>query len=243
VLFGYIDNDMDGVEDKDDLCPKSLMTDLVDLTGCSIKSLISPHHFAISSGLGIAEDEDASYTFSTFNVNYYYKKISVQLSSSYYDLESDTLNSSGTNDTYFNLFYTSKIRENFSLTLGTGTVLPSFDDINNSQDYTTSIFGKYAKDNWTLSAGASYAFIGDVNANNKLAYNMAIGYYWNTNFYSSLGYYVSESIYDDVEDFESLSLSTYYDINKNWFAILSLTEGMSAVSLDNSMGVKVGYYW
>ncbi len=242
-MFSYIDNDMDGVEDKDDLCPNSLMTDLVDLTGCSIKSLISPHHFALSSGIGSAKDLDASYTFSTLNLSYYYKKLSLQLSSSYYDLASDTLNDSGMNDTYLNLFYSTNVMENFSVTVGTGLVLPTFDDVNNSQDYTTSIFGKYAVNDWTFSAGASYAFIGDANANNRFAYNMSMGYYWNKSFYSSLGYYVSQSIYDEIDDFESLSLSTYYDINKNWFAILSLTEGMSDVSLDNSMGVKLGYYW
>jgi hypothetical protein len=37
VLFAYVDSDMDGVEDKDDLCPNTLMTDLVDLNGCTIK--------------------------------------------------------------------------------------------------------------------------------------------------------------------------------------------------------------
>jgi hypothetical protein len=243
VLFAYVDSDMDGVEDKHDSCPNTLMTDLVDLSGCVIESLVSPHHFSVMAGASYANDEANTYTFSSIELDYYYKKFSLQLSTSYYDLKSDTLNQEGMNDTYLNFYYKFKPSKNFSLTLGTGLALPSYDGVNNKIDYGTSIYGRYRVDKWSFSTGGGYTLIGDTNASNRLFYNVSTGYSWNSKVYSSIGYYVSESIYDGVGDFESLSLYNYYSINKNWFTTVSFTQGLNDVSLDNSMGVKVGYYW
>jgi len=49
-LYAYIDTDLDGVADNDDMCPNTLITDLVDLSGCSKKSLVSPQHFSFITG-------------------------------------------------------------------------------------------------------------------------------------------------------------------------------------------------
>ena len=47
TLVAYSDFDLDGVEDIHDNCPNTSMTDLVDINGCTIKSLKSNHHFDI----------------------------------------------------------------------------------------------------------------------------------------------------------------------------------------------------
>jgi len=39
-LYGYIDSDLDGVDDSIDRCPNTPFSDLVDKYGCSIKSLV-----------------------------------------------------------------------------------------------------------------------------------------------------------------------------------------------------------
>ena len=243
LLLAYVDSDMDGVEDKNDRCPNTAMTDLVDLSGCTIERLVSPHHFSVMAGATYANDKENTYNFSSLEFDYYYKEISVQFSTSYYDLESSTLNKEGMNDSYLNLFYKFNPSKNFSLNLGTGLVLPTYDNVNNKVDYATSIYGRYALDKWSLSAGLGYTFVGDVNASNRRFYNVSTGYSWNNNFYSSIGYYVSESIYEGINDFESLSLYNYYSINQNWFTTVSFTQGLNDVSLDNSVGVKLGYYW
>ena len=242
-LFAYVDSDMDGVEDKDDLCPNTLMLDLVNLQGCTIKSLLSPHHFSLMAGFNYAKDNNTSYNFSSMEFSYSYKKLSLQLSTSYYTLETDAKSSEGLNDTNLNLLYRLMPLNNFTLSLGGGIAFPTYDSSSNKTDYSLFMYGNYTLDKWALLGGVGYRFIGDSNASNTLFYNLSAGYNWSTNVYSSLGYYFSKSIYEEVDGFESLSWYNYYRINKNWFGTLTLTQGLNSQSLDNSMGVKLGYSW
>jgi len=241
--FAYTDSDMDGVPDADDHCLNTPMTDLVDLSGCTKKSLISPHHFSVIGGEGYAQESNDIYTFSSFELNYYYKKLSVQLTTGYYDLKSNDINSSGLNDTYLNLFYTFNPIKNFKLSLGMGIAFPTYDNIDNRTDYSTSLYGRYSLDKWSLSSGVGYRLIGDNNTVNTFYYNLGIGYSWSDKVYSSLSYSVSQSLYEGNEDLKSLSLYNYYNINKSWFATINYSHGLSDASLDNSIGVKIGYYW
>ena len=52
ALMAFTDSDLDGVEDAKDKCPNTPFMDIVDLNGCTKKSLISQHHFDIIAGLG-----------------------------------------------------------------------------------------------------------------------------------------------------------------------------------------------
>jgi len=241
--FAYTDSDMDGVPDADDHCLNTPMTDLVDLSGCTKKSLISPHYFSVIGGEGYAQENDDAYTFSSFELNYYYKKLSVQLTTGYFDLKSNDINSSGLNDTYLNLFYTFSPIKDFKLSVGMGIAFPTYDNIDNRTDYSTSLYGRYYLDKWSLSFGLGYRLIGDNNTVNTFYYNLGIGYSWSDKIYSSLSYSVSQSVYEGNEDLKSLSLYNYYNINKSWFATINYSHGLSDASLDNSIGVKIGYYW
>ncbi len=243
VIFAYLDSDMDGVEDRDDLCADTPLTDLVDLSGCTIEHLLSPHHFSLMAGMSYADDNDAIYNFSSFEFDYYYENFSLQLAASYYRLEANGLNQNGENDTYLNLFYRINLLKDLSLTLGTGIILPTYNSIDNRTDYSSSIYGRYQIDNWSFSTGVGYTFIGDQNASNRVFFNLNTGYSWSKRHYSSIGYYFSETIYEGIGDFESLLLYHYYSIDDHWFITLNATEGLSSASLENSVGVKVGYYW
>lgn len=242
-LLSYIDSDMDGVEDKDDLCPNTLITNLVDTTGCSIKSLISPHHFSLTAGTSLAKDINSTYNFSTLELDYYYQNISLQLSSSYYNFKNTTLNENGINDTNLNFFYKFYPKENFMLTVATGISFPTYYNSDNKTDYSTSITGYYYLEDLSFSTGFGYKIIGDTNSSNVFFYNINTGYTWNSKYYYSIGYYVSESIYNGIENFKSIALYNHYSINKKLFTILSLSKGLSNTSLDESIGVKLGYYW
>jgi len=243
LSFAYTDSDMDGVPDSDDACPRTPITDLVDLSGCTKKSLISPHHFSLLIGEGYAKDNDSAYTFSSAELNYYYKKISLQLSTGYYDLTSSDLNSSGFNDTYLNLFYAFKPMKNLNVSWGVGLALPTYDSVDNKTDYSTSLSARYKLDSWSFSAKTGYRLIDDNNAVNTLYYSLGTGYHWNEKLYSSLSYSVSQSIYEGNDDLKSLSFYNYYQINNNWFTTVNYSRGLSDASLDNSIGVKIGYYW
>jgi hypothetical protein len=243
LLNAYNDSDLDGVEDRVDQCPNTPMTELVNLMGCTVEHLLSLHHFSVKGGFSYALDQESRYTFSSFEFDYFYQDFSLQLSSSYYDLESNMVSDEGVNDSYIKFFYTLKPFDNFSLKLGSALALPTYEESKNRVDYLTSISGKYSQNNWNCSMGLGYSISNDVNSSNRLFYHLNFGYTWSDDFYSSIGYYISQSSYEGLNNLESISLYNSYAINKNWFTTLSLTQGLNEATLENSMGVKLGYYW
>lgn len=243
TLFAYIDNDMDGVPDINDHCPNTPMTDIVNLSGCTKQSLISPHHFSVIVGEGYANENDVSYTFSSFELDYSYKNLSIQLATGYYNLKSNDLNDSGFNDSYLNLFYTFSPMKNFKLSLGGGIAFPTYDNTDNKIDYSASLYGHYYWNKWSFSSGLGYRLVGDNNATNTFYYNLSTGYTWTDKFYTSLNYSNSQSIYKENKDLKSLSFYANYQINKHWFTIFNYSYGLSDTSLNNSIRVQIGYNW
>ena len=250
TLFAYSDRDMDGVEDRDDLCPNTLLTQLVDLSGCTIKNLVSPHHFDIVLGESYTWDDTITIKSSSLQLDYYYKNFSLQLFSSYFDLEGEKTSNSGQNDTYLNAFYKIDISDTFLIRLRAGFSSPTYKDNLNKTDATLSIYGRYQHDNFRLFGGVGYSFIGDREENGTalidkslLFYNLGLGYDFSSKFYGSVGYNYSESIFRESNDIELLSLYGYYSFNKNWFSILGYRYGLSQSAMRESVGIKLGYYW
>ena len=248
-LLAYVDTDMDGVPDESDNCANTPLTELVDLSGCTIKKLKSDHHFDILLGQSYADDGDSTLYSSSLKLNYYYKKFSMQLASSYYDSSIDSTNSTGQNDTYLNISYLFNPIKNFYLTLGGGLVFPTYNNEDNKLDYTASIYGRYKLDKWSFMLGMDYNTIGDIDTTNNLdyknsfSYNTGLGYSWNSTFYSSINYYHSESIFTNVDDLETLSVNTYYTIDEHWFSSLNYGYGFLETGKRESIGVSLGYYW
>jgi hypothetical protein len=76
-LFAFNDADLDGVEDSVDQCPGTSLTELVDISGCTIKDLASPHHFDLIMGASYSQispiqERTDTYTAS-LQADYYYK--------------------------------------------------------------------------------------------------------------------------------------------------------------------------
>ena len=247
--MAYIDSDMDGVPDKNDNCANTPLTELVDLSGCGIKSLVSPHHFDILLGESYSTDNISTLNLSSLTVDYYYKAWSLQLSSSFYQSSSKTQSTSGINDTYLNFFYLLKPFKNFYLSMGGGIVFPTYNRADNKIDYTSSLYGRYKLEDFSFIMGIGYGKIGDNNSdnivsyNNTLSYTIGTGYNWNSNFYSSLSYSNMNSIFENAEDLESLSLYTYYSFNKHWFSNVNYRYGFLTNDSRQTIGVNLGYYW
>ena len=248
-LVAYVDSDMDGVPDKSDKCANTPLTELVDLSGCTIAKLISEHHFDVVLGQNYTSDNNSTLNLTSLRIYYYYKKWSLQLATSYYESTFDTQTNSGQNDTYLNLFYLFKPFENFYLNVGGGVVFPTYDSVDNKMDYTASLYGRYKWDKLSLILGMGYGKTGDSNSNdvvsynNTISYNTGLGYTWNSNLYSSIGYSKVNSIFEGTEDLESLSLYTYYAIDKHWFTNVNYRNGLLSVGSRESIGANVGYYW
>jgi len=261
-LFAYADNDLDGVEDSLDRCPNSAMTDIVDIQGCPLKSLVSEHHFDIIVGASYEEERDIEFvdkirtTTESLQIDYYYKNFSLQMMSSYYQTDIDydgTLSDtddSGMNDTTIAAFYQVLATPSFAVRLGAGVILPTYDSSldNESTDYLASINLSYAFDDFSVFGGYTYTIINDddvgfIQYQDTNAISGGVGYYISPEIYASLSYFRSDSIYKDVDDTESASAYVFYSLTPNWFTTVSYSKGFSDPTSDDYVALRVGYYF
>jgi len=255
VLFAYIDSDMDGVDDPTDQCPNTPITELVDIKGCSVEALKSPQHYDIIVGQNYSQtdyntNEKTDTHSTTLQLDYFYKNFSAQLLSAYYSSKSATYSDSGLTDTTLAGYYLLPIRYDFSIRVGAGVLLPTFDSSfnNNNTDYLAAISATYSIDRVNLFAGYNFTKINDddipyynITYQNTHAYNAGVGYYLNNKWYASVSYYQADGIYTAMEDIKSASLYNFYSIDKNWFTTLSYAYGLSDSASDHSASLRLGY--
>ena len=255
TLFAYTDGDMDGVEDKDDLCLSTPFTDLVGLDGCSIESLVSPHHFSLITGLAFSDSDyntlSKTDTLTTsLQVDYYYKNFSLSLASSYFKNKSSTYSSSGLNDTYLGVAY-QWMYQNLYLSVGGGLLLPTYKSSlnNNNTDYTANINLSYTFNNVNIFGVYGYTLVNDddvvdvVSYEDAEYYSFGLGYYLSQDLYLSTYYNESDSVYKSVEKLKTISLYGYYSLDENYFLTGSYAYGLSDSASDNYVTLKVGYYY
>ncbi|MDF1876300.1 DUF3187 domain-containing protein [Sulfurimonas sp. SAG-AH-194-L11] len=260
-LFAYVDTDFDGVEDGMDLCPNTSFTELVDIKGCPIKSLVSPHKFDIIVGASYSDInyQSASQTqtlSSTVQFDYYYKNFSLSASTSYFNTSSDTYLDAGLNDSFVGASYTIKPTNSLYIRLNAGVILPTYETTlnNNETDYTGSVSLSYTVAGVSLFGGYSYTFINDLDTTvtdangtttisyqNAEAYNVGIGKSITDKLYMSVSYNSADSVYENLKDIETASLYGYYGIDTHWFTTFSYARGLSDTASDNYASIRLGY--
>jgi hypothetical protein len=258
-LLAYNDYDMDGVDDKIDKCPNTSFSELVDISGCTIKSLKSSHHFDIIVGIDYSQKnydtlEDTETFSQSLQIDYYYKNFSLQASSSYYNSQSTTYNNGGMNDSFLGAYYKLKPSKELTVRLGTGVIISTYDtDLNNNNtDFTTSVSLSYTLKKVNIFGGMSYTIINDddidtvdtlVLYQNTSSQNIGVGFYPTAKSYMSIGYNISDSIYKDVDKIKTLSFNAFYNIDANWFATANYAFGLSDTASDNYASLRLGYYF
>lgn len=254
ALLAYEDYDIDGVDDTIDKCPNSLITDLVDVNGCTTKALVSPHHYDIVLGLSYSQVDDTIEITDTISesvqFDYYYKRFSFQVATSYYSSDSDSLSTSGLNDIFIAGYYEFKPSQDLSVRLGAGIVLPTYDtDLdNNNMDYVASTNLSYALKTMNIFGGYSFTLMNDDNVDTLIYQNVnsfygGLGFYPTSKLYISASYSSSDSVYDGFESADSASVYTYYAIDANWFSSFSYGYGLSDSASDHSASLRIGYYF
>ena len=252
-LYAYIDDDMDGVEDKDDSCLYTPFMDIVDNKGCSIESLLPSYHFDLIAGVSYSETDYNTLSkvdtiTTTLQLNYYYKKIILSLSSSYYNNYGDDYRASGMNDTYLGLEYI-LFDEELYMSLGGGVVLPTYEDYfgSNKTDYRVNLNLGYTMQNINLFTTFGHSFINDEDVINELYYqdsnyfSLGAGYFFSHKLYTSLSYSESDSIYRDIEKIRTASLYGFYSLNSRSFLNLTYAHGLSDSASDNYLSLSIGY--
>jgi len=263
-LFAYVDSDLDGVEDSLDRCPNSAMTDIVDIQGCPVKSLVSQHHFDVIVGLSYEEEQDIAFvdkfsrTTESLQIDYYYKNFSLQMLTSYYqsdtsynsDLNLSDVDDSGMNDTTLAAYYQTLITPKLALRVGAGVILPTFDSSLNNEatDYLASVNLSYTLGEASLFAGYTYTMINDddvglIKYQDTNAFSGGLGYYLTPKLYSSISYFQSDSIYKGVDETKSASVYMFYSLSSHWFTTASYSKGLSDPTSDNYLALRVGYYF
>jgi len=261
-VLAYNDSDFDGVADNLDRCPNTPFSELVDIQGCTIKRLVSPHNFDFIVGMSYSSSDyqtlNATDTLTTtLQTDYYYKNFSMQLSTSFYKTEGSDYSDSGINDSFIGFAYSFKPLEKLSVRVGIGALLPTYNTSlsNNNTDFVRSLNLSYTQKEYTLFSGISYTQIRDDdttilyadNTTQEITYqdtsalSLGVGHYMSAKLYTSLAYNWSESVYTSVEAIQTASLYGYYNISKEYFTTVSYSYGLSDSASQHYLSLRFGY--
>lgn len=255
VLFAYVDSDLDGVSDNTDQCPNTPISELVDIKGCSLQALKTSHRFDFILGESYSQidyntNEKTDTHATTIQADYFYKNFSIQALTAYYSSDSASYSDSGLTDSTLAAYYLIPISNNFSMRVGAGVILPTFDSSlnNNNTDYLAAISGTYSMNRLNIFAGYNYTQIKDddipayqITYQNTHAFSAGLGYYMTEKWYSSVSYYHADGIYTIMQDIKSASVYNFYTLNKNWFTTLNYSHGLSDSASDHSVSLRLGY--
>ena len=256
VLFAYEDYDMDGVDDTQDKCPNTLLTDLVDINGCTVESLVSPHHYDVILGVSYSQvdyntNEKTDNFSESLQLDYYYEKFSLQVATSYFKSQSKTYSNDGLNDTMLAVYYRFNSSKELSIRVGAGVILPTYKSglNNNKTDYTSSLSLSYSLNSLNIFGGSNYTIVNDDDIDGFISYQNSaslyggLGFYPNSRSYISTSYSKSDSIYTDVIAIENISVFSSYSFNENWFGMFSYAYGLSSSASDHYLSLRIGYYY
>ena len=256
ALHAFVDSDLDGVEDGADRCANTPLSDLVDTSGCTVKSLKNEHHYDIVFGVGYsqldAQTLEKTDTLTTsLQIDYYYQAVSVQFSTSRYQSDGDTYSSSGMNDTTLAAYYRFQPTQELSVRPGGGVIFPTYESGygNEAADLFGSLDLGYKLEDTTLFGGLIYTVVNDDDVSGSATYQNTVaayfgaGYYPSPESYASVSYYRSDSIYTDIEPIKNISLYGYYSFDAHWFGTAGYALGLSDSASDNSLTLRLGYYF
>lgn len=244
-LIAYEDSDIDGVEDSIDLCPDTSFDKLVDENGCPEDEKYWGS-FSLQFGNEISFDSfnERVNNYTLFG-SYRYQNWNLSLSNTQqttYDINNDASTSRG--DLYLTtgyLFDNSGFQT--KLSFGTKVALADSDVGTGENDYFTSLNMTYFINNSQSVFGyLSYSLNGDseIDYQNSLGYSFGTGYLLNSNWYSSLSYDCSSSIYKEGEKYQALSFFNSYSFLENYFISMNYTYGLDEVSYTHTISTNLG---
>ena len=254
LAYAYQDSDFDGVEDIVDKCPQTSFSDLVDISGCTIKSIDKEINFDIIFGVGYSQinysSQQRSNTVTTsVQSDMYIGNWSFELFASKYYSNINNQTKNGIDDTLLNLFYRYALNEKISLSLGAGVILPTYKSgyENEKTDYSIMLDFQYYSDFSTyLFGNYGYTWINDldmpfVQYENISNFSIGAGYMFDLKNMLSLSYGYSETIYKDTKETQVLRLSYSYMVDSHWFIYADYDYGLNDWASDNSLLFRVGY--
>ncbi len=238
----FLDDDLDGVANEDDLCPNSALTDIVDATGCSVGKITfkKEHHFDITAGISYSKfDDNNSQTAQSISLGYYYGNFSAYFYTSNYDSKTGE---SGIDDSTL-AFYYRKVQKDIAYKIGIGSYIPTNDADGNEADYFFNTKITYYMDPYDLTLDLQHTFVNDNASEDTNRLTLTLGYLFSQKGYSAFSYTWQNSVYADEKDLENAALYISYFIDEHWFISGEVSLGISESATDFSSVVNLGYYF
>jgi len=243
LVADFIDNDLDGVDDRVDKCLDTPFNALVDEDGCPTKMLDISYKERTKYDFytEISKIKDGSY--QDFGQLFYYS-IS---KNRYYLTVSSLLNGVGDENNiydvtikvkkYYNIFY------NFYVSGGVGLKIPTKNISNNKNriDIPFYLSANYSFDNKSLFIGGSYTIINDKSdyldyKNNNFIY---AGFSYSTkNSLMSINYMVDKDRFDKTS--KSLGFVIYFTPSDFHYISFGFVKGLNSYAIDSTYSFGVG---
>jgi len=251
VLYGFSDQDMDGVDDAHDRCPHTPFLAEVDADGCMVKPLYFPHErdngsLDILIGYGFSNDDDTidreEQHVTRFQAAYVSNDWIYSVRTAWYTAEGD----SGMLDTIVKIKKRFKPAPNVKYTFGAGLRLPTHDFAGNRADavlYASTIY--YPKSGWSLFAGANYTFVNDQEIDEPLqnAYTTYVGsgYFFTDRFYLNAAYAYGESKFADYHPIKTVSSTLFYQWSDTWYVSATYSYELDDDDTHHTFTFNIGY--
>lgn len=271
---GIEDTDFDGVPDKLDQCPNTPFLCEVDKHGCTTTVLILPFETEKESliatlGYGFSTNEDLIDREVQHNtklkISYYNNGWGYTLQTGYYTHSQHD----GAIDTIVRVRKRIKLNSEFTVSLGTGVRLPTYDFEGNKADgllYASLHY--YPTESLSFFAGYSYTYIGDNEVEtlvsetpsgdkdkdgneipepyeglqNTHKFYIGTGYFFTENFYLNILYSDETSKFVSEHNIRAIAASLYYKINNKWFTTLYYKREVLDEDLHDNLLFSVGYH-
>ncbi|CAA6803007.1 MAG: Unknown protein [uncultured Sulfurovum sp.] len=247
ILFAYTDNDIDGVEDKLDLCPNTSFDLLVDKNGCpeneSTLQQISVGEFTFQIGHEINFDNLSNKNNRyNFFMDYTYKQWNVSISNSQQENED---NRNNTGDVYLSLGYLFKINALQNKIIIGSKIANSNNELSTAEnDYFTTVHLTHTlNQKQSIFTHLNYTLTGNSpieSYKNTLGYTLGSDYAVNKKYYTALSYDYVQSIYHESEAYKAISFFNQYLISDDFYLNLNYSRSLDENSFKHSIALNLG---
>jgi len=230
--IAFQDSDLDGVEDKVDLCPNTPFDLLVDSSGCPVKK-DKDTNFYIATGFGYTDGNGYYNYLWNFSIGMIYKKLSLSLSTNYY-LYDSVIDKTALGDTYIYASYTFNIK---SLYLYPGITLKiptATDNLGDGEfDYAPSFYADYIYKSLDFFIYYGFVFRGDNQFEDTYTTSLGVGYQLRK-------LYISGSYDFTGDNNRYVSIFSIYNITSKYYLLLNYSYGLNQESIDQFISLKLG---
>ncbi len=231
IAFGFIDEDLDGVDDTVDKCPGTPFDVLVNADGCPLEE--EKGVFYIKFSTYYSKDEDSDNLFSYLTLSYSNNNWYFSLTGSY-DNKNSNIGNTYIFGSYIKQFSKLYIQSGITFKIPTS-------DYSKKVDISPSILLDFFVGNLDIFAYTKYTLTWEDNQKNSLYTSIGLGYQFYLKFYSSVSLDYSQSQFEGLGDEKYISVYGIYDITEKIFFSILYSYGLNKNATDHTIFSKLGY--